>query len=366
MKAVATEGDLEKGYGLLKVQTAKGTDLCFAGYRPGTYRAGGLETDAQQAFVLMDGQQVRAMYMGGGKMLKVGDVSLSRGDPGLAYIEKAETGAYVVGNPSPTETTITMAFAPLAGMDAYQLGPNGQRTGAATVAAHGGAVAIDMKPVSKVEFAPKSTPSVFDYRQEMLRKRQAEQEASLAKDRNEATARSAARAQEAKAKPVPTNTLVVVQAEDFTGQGGGQVTITDKKRAIIGKAFLRWDGVGHWLEWTIEVPAEGYYNLRVCYCTELALCGREMRVNGQVQEPFAPMVFPTTGGWANGSDDWRLFAAIDPITEAPLLIHLRQGKNTLRLTNTNGRGVNLDYLVISSPDVKVDRQMAAAKLSGGR
>jgi hypothetical protein len=78
------------------------------------------------------------------------------------------------------------------------------------------------------------------------------------------------------------------------------------------------------------------------------------------------MVFPTTGGWANGSDDWRLFAASDPISERPLLIQLRRGKNTIRLTNTNGRGVNLDYLVISSPDVKVDRQMAAAKLSGGR
>jgi hypothetical protein len=114
------------------------------------------------------------------------------------------------------------------------------------------------------------------------------------------------------------------------------------------------------------VPAEGYYNLWICYCTELALCEREIRVNGQVQEPFAPMVLPTTGGWANGSDDWRLFAATDPISGQPLLIQFQRGKNTIRLTNSNGRGVNLDYLVVSGPDVKVDRQMAAAKLSGGR
>jgi len=366
VKAVATEGDLEKGYCLLKVQTARGTDLCFASYRPGTYRSGSLETDAQQAFVLMDGQQVRAMYLGGGKTLKVGDASLSRGEPGLAYVEKAETGAYVLGNPSPTEATITVALAALAGMDAYQLDPTGQRTGAAAVTAQGGAVAIAMKPASRVEFAPKTIASVFEYRQGMLRKRQAEQEAALAKARDEAAARSKARAEEARAKPVPANTLVVVQAEDFTAEGGGKVKITDKKRAIIGKAFYNWDSTGHWLEWTVEVPAEGYYNLWVCYCTELALCEREIRVNGQVQEPFAPMVFPTTGGWANGSDDWRLLAASDPITERPLLIQLRRGKNTLRLTNTNGRGVNLDYLAISSPDAKVDRQTAAAKLSGGR
>ncbi len=316
--------------------------------------------------MLVDGPQVRAMYLGGGTVLKVGDASLSRGEPGLAYIEKAESGAYVVGNPSPTEATLTVALAPLAGMDAYQLGPNGQRTGAVAIAAQGGAVAIAMKPASRVEFAPKSIASVFDYRQAMLRKRQTEQEAALAKVRDEAAARSAARAEAAKARPAPANTLVAVQAEDFTAEGGGNVKITDKKRAIVGKAFFGWDGTGHWLEWTVDVPAEGHYNLAVCYCTELALCEREIQVNGQVQEPFAPMVFPTTGGWANGSDDWRLLAATDPITERPLLIKFRQGKNTLRLTNANGRGVNLDYLVISSPDVKVDRQAAAAKLSGGR
>ena len=42
VKGVSQEGSLEAGYALLKVETVKGTDLCFAAYRPGMYRAGGL------------------------------------------------------------------------------------------------------------------------------------------------------------------------------------------------------------------------------------------------------------------------------------------------------------------------------------
>ena len=57
------EGGLDAGYGLLKIQTPKGTDLCFASYRPGTFKAGELESDAQQAFVQRDGEDVRAMLI---------------------------------------------------------------------------------------------------------------------------------------------------------------------------------------------------------------------------------------------------------------------------------------------------------------
>ena len=39
VKSVAQEGDLDKGYSLLKVTTPKGVDLCFSSYRPGDYTA---------------------------------------------------------------------------------------------------------------------------------------------------------------------------------------------------------------------------------------------------------------------------------------------------------------------------------------
>jgi hypothetical protein len=71
---------------------------------------------------------------------------------------------------------------------------------------------------------------------------------------------------------------------------------------------------------------------------------------------------PSTGGWAGGSDDWRLWTAKNPVNDKPLLIQFKQGKNVLRLTNLNGRGSNLDWLAVTSPDVKPDRETLAKKL----
>jgi hypothetical protein len=108
VRSVSQEGGLAVGYGLLTVETAKGTDLCFVAYRPGTYKAGGLETDAVQAMVTMDGQTVRSLYLGGGTVLKAAGATLERSGPGLAYLERLVDGTYVAGNPSPTDATVTV------------------------------------------------------------------------------------------------------------------------------------------------------------------------------------------------------------------------------------------------------------------
>ena len=108
VKSVSQEGGLDAGYGLLRVTTAKGVDLCFAAYRPGTFKAGGLETDAAQALVMMDGQNVLALYLGGGKTLKAAGAMIERSDPGLAYVERLADETYVVGNPSPSDATVTV------------------------------------------------------------------------------------------------------------------------------------------------------------------------------------------------------------------------------------------------------------------
>ena len=365
VKSVKQEGNLEAGYGLLKIETAKGTDLCFASYRPGTYQAGGLETDAQQAFVVMDGPAVKAMYLGGGKVLKAGGAALERSEPGLASIEKAETGAYVLANPSPSDATVTVTFGPLGTLEAFNLGVTGRRIGAATVVpgAAANSFSLQLKAVSKVEFALKGAISVYDQRQAVLQKRQADQEAAMTKAHDECVARTKVREAEAQARPAPANTVVVVQARKFSGQGGGAVGTSDVKRAVAsGTCINQWDAQGHWLEWTFDVPADGYYNLTLCYCSELDLARRQIKIDGEEQEPFAPMIFPSTGGWANGSDDWRLSTAVNPTNDKPLLLKFKQGKNVLRMTNLNGRGINVDYVAVTSPDVKITRELLAGNL----
>ena len=154
LKAVTQEGGLDKGYGLLQVQTMKGTDLCFTSYRPGTYKAGGMETDAEQAFVLMDGKNVRAMFLAGGKVLKAAGGAIERSEPGLAYVEKTGTGTYIVGNPSGNDATVTVTLPELSGLKGYLLDDKGARKGPASVTnSSPNSCTVELKAASKVEFS---------------------------------------------------------------------------------------------------------------------------------------------------------------------------------------------------------------------
>ncbi|MEK7413276.1 MAG: heparinase II/III family protein [Planctomycetota bacterium] len=363
VKGVRQEGGNEVGYGLLEVQTVRGSDLCFSAFRPGTHKAGGLETDAQQAFVMRDGNTVRALYLGGGTRLAVDGVVLQRSESGLAYLELMDNGAYVLANPSATDATITIVHPGLAGLQAFALDPQGRRGAAPSISkGDGGGLVVTLKASAQIELAAAGVISMYDARQAVLAKRQAEQEAALVQAKNACSERTAKRVAEAQAKPAPAGTVVAINATAMSGQGGGTVKITDKKRAIVGKAFSSWDALGHWLEWKFTVPADGYYNLTVCYCSQDKVAERIITINGEEQEPFAPLLLPGTGGWANGSDDWRLGTAINPTNEKPLLLKLKSGENVIRLTNSNGNGANFNYVAITSPDVAVSRELLGGKV----
>ena len=157
IKGVVQEGGIGAGYGLLKVETVKGTDLCFAAYRPGDYQAAGLETDAQQAFVSRAGPEIQSLYLGGGKRLKAGAAAITRSEPGLAYVEKLDSGAYVVGNPSPAAATVTVILPALDRLEAYVLDAQNRRAERAEVGrdAQTHTVTLRLKADAKIEFAAK-------------------------------------------------------------------------------------------------------------------------------------------------------------------------------------------------------------------
>ena len=155
LKNVAQEGSFELGYGLLKIGTADGTDICFSSYRPGNYNSGDFSTDAAQAFVRMNGKDAQAIYLAGGTHVKTAGGAITRSEPGLAYFEKTASGIYIVGNPSPAEATVTVTLPALASLKAYTLDENGKQTGPATVTkAAGNSFAINLKANSQIEFAP--------------------------------------------------------------------------------------------------------------------------------------------------------------------------------------------------------------------
>ncbi|MFV0534502.1 MAG: hypothetical protein ACK5MR_12710, partial [Cumulibacter sp.] len=355
VQSMDLDGSLEKGFAALTVHTRDGEDVCFASYRPGTYRTGTVETDALQAFVRRGPGGVTGLILAGGKSLRAGKSAISLGEPGLVILEQVDTGAFLLANLSPKKNTLTLTLPELAGREQFAIDEKGRRSGTGKPAN----TTLELEPGQRVEFATPGTKSIFESRTAMLRLRQQQQEAALKAVHDAAAARSEARVHEAAAQPAPAGTFLVVQAESFKAQGGGVVNVTSKKIGALGDSLSGWNGEGHWFEWEIDAPADGFYNLSLTYCTEANNSEREIQVNGEVQEPFAPVILPTTSGYSNRSDDWRMITVEDPITKKPLLIKLNKGKNTLRLTNTNNLAGNIDYLVVSSPDVKPTREKAA-------
>lgn len=155
VKGVTQDGGFDKGYALLNVTTADGSDLCFAAYKPGNYTASGLTTDALQAYVSMTGTAPNTLYLAGGKTLTAGGASITRSEPGLAYVEKTLDGNYIVGNPSPTPATVTVTLPALAGLEGVTLDDKGEKGAAAQVTKNGAAISLQLAAGGKVEFAKK-------------------------------------------------------------------------------------------------------------------------------------------------------------------------------------------------------------------
>ncbi|PTX95332.1 hypothetical protein DB345_13735 [Spartobacteria bacterium LR76] len=154
VKGIKQSGGIAEGFGVLEIETAAGHDVCFVSYRPaGLVQAAGLETDAVQAYSRREAGAITALYLAGGKSLRIGDARIERSETGLAYIEQLAGGEFVVGNPSPTEAVVTVSFPALAGLTAYEMNADGSRGAAAEVQASGERIGIKLKAGARVQFA---------------------------------------------------------------------------------------------------------------------------------------------------------------------------------------------------------------------
>ena len=127
----------------------------------------------------------------------------------------------------------------------------------------------------------------------------------------------------------PSGAETVMPAISFSGQGGGRVTVYAMPKH---GALFNWDNAGHWLEWTVETPAAGAYELTLRYATR-ENASREVKVNGESVKGLESFAAARGLGW----DDWKLMTLAVPLP-------LKAGKNVVRMTNVKG-GLNLDELV---------------------
>lgn len=139
----------------------------------------------------------------------------------------------------------------------------------------------------------------------------------------------------------PLNGVPMVQAEAFSGEGNGAVQKRDDKVGVVGGAISHWDEAGHWLEWQLDVPTAGDYYLMVRYSTPNGAL-RALSIDGREQ---APQTFATSGGFGSLASEW-FHHRVTGKDGRPMVLTLSQGKHTVRMTNTDGQGLNLDYLAL--------------------
>ncbi|MDP6112923.1 MAG: FG-GAP-like repeat-containing protein [Planctomycetota bacterium] len=131
-----------------------------------------------------------------------------------------------------------------------------------------------------------------------------------------------------------------LEAESFTAQGGGEVKIREDKIGHSGKSLSHWDDKGHWLEWKYRIPESGNYVLGLRYATPYST-KRSVELIGRKYD----VEFPATDGFSSTTNDWRHIRLMSKDGK-PRVLKLKEGDTTIKMTNLDGQGTNLDYLVL--------------------
>lgn len=343
--SVKGEGGLDKGFYLATVETKDGIDYCFAAFASGVKTFGNFSTDAIQVFVQTDkAGQVYSCFFAGGTFVKGAGFELKRDKAGLASVEKTIAGSYIVSNQSETAGAVSVSAPWNKGLKAEQISSIGEK-----VKDLGGSSSIMLPPGGRAELKQAGSSGFLAATNALKLKDQAVKEAAAKAEAEAAAGRSKGR-REAVAKGKVKDFSVTILAKDFKDQTNGKVNILSGRAATKNDIVQGWNSMGHSLTWEVDVPADGYYALKVRYATEMSAPEREVFVNGEMQEKSSNLVMPITGGWARTNDDWKIVYLTDTVDEKPLPLKLNKGKNLIKLVNSNGEGVNFDYLVVESMD----------------
>jgi len=321
---------------LISARTDASLTLALRGKAGNLCQARGMSMNADFAAVETD-TDVRNAILVNGSQVTVGTfLDLTLNGPTSLAVERLRKGLWFLQNDTDAPRELRLKHADCAPAKAYQL-RNGKRTGELPLALQNGTWVLRLPAKAKAEIIV-SGASLQQFRADTAR----------------AEAEVAEQALRAKLPPFPVtprtppagakpaSQAVTVQAEDFTGQSGGEVLITDKKIGVEGTCFLKWDNPGHWLEWTCDVPETAIYQLDLRYCTMQKNAERALLIDGAYPgEVGKALPFPSTGGYANKTDDWRTATLGEPGKPTPL--YLTQGHHTIRLYNLRDPA-NLDWL----------------------
>ncbi|OGV79779.1 MAG: hypothetical protein A3K19_22425 [Lentisphaerae bacterium RIFOXYB12_FULL_65_16] len=331
----------------LRVQNARGEDRIISGAAQTVKTAGDLVTDARLAVISAGAKPFVHVYDGTHLTAPTWNVRVSGGTCFSAG--RPEQGQYLVGNEGATPLQVTLGGEVVAGDIGAGAPPacwvvdrTFARGAVVPVACQNGTLAFALPQQSTCELSFPGARSVADrVAAETLAAEEAARRARLPTLPNFPIAPAPVPPAEFVNPAVPP---VVIQAEAFTAQGGGNVTVATDKVGCKDACFRNWDNGGHWLEWTVELPATAWYQVSLRYCTASTEALRAVLIDGAYPtEACRTVALPGTGGFSNATDDWKELALADCKTGEPLRFFLPQGRHTLRVYNLL-EPVNLDSI----------------------
>lgn len=346
------KADKDLGAGLVCAVQDGSQEVLLTNFTGDKLKIGEYETDARVAFLKVADGKLKALYMAGGTVLASPKVTVQASVPSLIAYREAKPGLVQLANQGEKETEVTISALDAADK-IHDVDRAGKRTGSRAAPIADGKLKVSVKAFGEYELTKGEQPTVAELAERERRTKMEAQVAREKKEREDFLKQVEAQYDEAKKAGVPEDYFVLAQAEKPSGEGGGKVTISSKKAATLGDAFLNWDRHGHWLEYDVEVKHPGKYQVILKYCREGGSVKRALQVNGEFPfEGARAFELAGTGGWSNGADNWRLHTIAWPLVGKPFLVDLKEGKNKIRLTNIGGGGVNLDYVVVVAPFAK--------------
>ncbi len=145
---------------------------------------------------------------------------------------------------------------------------------------------------------------------------------------------------------VPDEALLA-EAEAFVDAGGTPVQIEPGSHhdAHGGSCVYSFIGDGSWLEWDLDAPADGSYDLYARVSCGDTGAFRVVAVDGEVPEGLELVAFPGTGGWGHAEGEWWL-VRLTGAEGSPAPLELTAGTHRLRVTGVLRKHLNFDFVLL--------------------
>ncbi|MDD5688436.1 MAG: hypothetical protein PHE88_11470 [Elusimicrobia bacterium] len=141
-------------------------------------------------------------------------------------------------------------------------------------------------------------------------------------------------------------TEIMIEAEDFSAQGGGEIKIEENKVGVSKKSIGNWNTPGQWVEWKFSVAKDGLFTITLKYATPEEPV-RSLMIDGVYPtEDLKRIFFKPTGGWGGKETEWQPWIILNPDGQTPLKFNIKAGEHILKLQQVYSPGLNLDYIVI--------------------